>query len=93
MRELWNVLTRLSVLPHLGAEALVLPHTGAGESASLLRLPFPQARAAALAEFERWYLSSRLAEHDGKVAEAAASMGISRQLVYRLLSRNEKRDD
>lgn len=93
VRELWNMLTRLRVLPHLGAESLSPPYTEGTGSTSLLRLPFSVARATALAEFERWYLSSRLAEHEGKVAEAAASMGISRQLVYRLLARSGKNNE
>ena len=86
VRELMNTLTRLRLMPELAAEAIAPPRQS--EGAPLAQLPLAEAREKALRDFERWYLSTKLAEYGGKVAGAAEAMGVSRQLVYRLLARN-----
>jgi DNA-binding NtrC family response regulator len=37
--------------------------------------------------FEQSYLRAKLREHNGNVARAADAMGVSRQLLYRLIDR------
>ncbi|MBK7863790.1 MAG: sigma 54-interacting transcriptional regulator [Archangiaceae bacterium] len=89
VRELRNVIERLVTFPELapshllqrpGHTAPVRHHTPYGH------LPLRQARDAAVEEFERQYLEEKLAEHGSNVAAAAKAMGVSRQLLYRLLS-------
>ena len=48
---------------------------------------FQDARSRALAGFERHYLELLLDKHDGKVAAAAETAGVSRVYLYRLLGR------
>ena len=38
-------------------------------------------------QFERRYAEERLKRHGGNVSRAAESMGVSRQLLYRLIER------
>jgi DNA-binding NtrC family response regulator len=38
-------------------------------------------------QFERSYVAMKLREHKGNVSRAAESMGVSRQLVHRLMER------
>ncbi len=52
------------------------------------RLPWREARSAAIEDFERGYLDGRLRAHAGNVAKTAASMGVTRQFLYRLLERH-----
>ncbi|HEU4404579.1 MAG TPA: sigma 54-interacting transcriptional regulator [Polyangiaceae bacterium] len=53
----------------------------------LLELPLPQAREAVMEQFERRYVAAKLAQHGGNISRAAEAMGVSRQLVHRLLDR------
>jgi DNA-binding NtrC family response regulator len=48
---------------------------------------FQEARSRVLASFERRYLERLLADHDGKVAAAAETAGLSRVYLYRLLAK------
>jgi len=50
--------------------------------------PYEQARRLALDEFERAYVESLLRRHDGEVAAAAASAGVYRGYLYRLMRRH-----
>jgi DNA-binding NtrC family response regulator len=90
VRELKNAVARVAVLPHLetmldaqGVEGEVLKDLDA-----LLRLPWREARERMNDRFEASYLAAKLREHEGSVARAAASMGVSRQLVHRLMNRH-----
>jgi DNA-binding NtrC family response regulator len=47
----------------------------------------PEARELVMEQFERRYVTERLARHAGNVSRAAESMGISRQLLHRLIER------
>jgi transcriptional regulator with PAS, ATPase and Fis domain len=90
VRELKNAVARLAVLPHIetaldyqGVQGEVHQHFDA-----VLRLPWREARERIVDYFEASYLAAKLREHDGNVSRAAQAMGISRQLVHRLLARH-----
>ncbi len=55
--------------------------------ARLLELPLPQAREVVMEQFERRYVTEKLRQHGGNISRAADAMGVSRQLVHRLLER------
>jgi len=54
---------------------------------ALLDLPLPEARELVMEQFERRYVEDRLKRHAGNVSRAAESMGVSRQLLHRLIER------
>ncbi len=80
VRELRNWLERSMVY---GALAPVAP--GEVRTAGA---PFSEARQAAIEQFERGYLTALMSSHRGKMGEAAASAGISRVYLYKLLVRH-----
>jgi two-component system response regulator GlrR len=90
VRELKNAVTRLSVLPD--PEMALEFHGVEGEVRhefdAILGLPWRDAREQIVDRFEASFLAAKLREHQGNVARAAASMGISRQLVHRLMTRH-----
>jgi two-component system, NtrC family, response regulator HydG len=53
-------------------------------------LPFSRARAAALAEFEKRYVSRVLARHGGHVGRAAAASGIARRYFQMIRGRSAR---
>jgi DNA-binding NtrC family response regulator len=53
----------------------------------LLELPLPEAREVVLEQLERSYVAIKLKQHAGNVSRAADAMGVSRQLVHRLIDR------
>jgi DNA-binding NtrC family response regulator len=55
--------------------------------APLLQLPLPAARELVMEQFERRYVAAKLAQHGGNISRAAQAMGVSRQLVHRVLDR------
>ena len=89
VRELRNIVARIVVFPeHLErAVGAATQASGRPDMARLLRLPLREARDLVVDEFERSYLTARLAEHAGSVARAAESIGVSRQFAYRLLEK------
>jgi DNA-binding NtrC family response regulator len=50
-------------------------------------IPFAEARARALAEFDRTYLTAALARHSGNIARTARSLGLHRQSLQKLMAR------
>jgi transcriptional regulator with PAS, ATPase and Fis domain len=89
VRELRNTLARLVLFPHLGKDAIV-PSAGAASETGIgpiVHLPLSEARAMVVEQFERDYVQAKLREHGGNVTRAAESMGVSRQLVHRLMER------
>lgn len=56
-----------------------------------LELTLPEAREAVLQELERRYVTAKLRQHDGNISRAAEAMGVSRQLLHRLLDRHGMR--
>ena len=79
VRELRNAIERLLVTGHPGQ----LEPTGDGEPQE-----YGPARRLAIDRFEREYVSSRLRESGGVIAQAAARAGISRQMFHRLVRRH-----
>lgn len=55
---------------------------------ALLGLPFKEARAAALAQFERLYVERLLERTEGNVSRAASTAEIDRNYLYRLMRRH-----
>jgi DNA-binding NtrC family response regulator len=60
---------------------------GDGGLGALLRLPLREAREMVLEQFERRYVAIKLREHGGNISRAADAIGVSRQLVHRLIDR------
>ncbi|WP_234023797.1 sigma 54-interacting transcriptional regulator [Sorangium cellulosum] len=57
----------------------------------LLELPLPEAREVVMEELERAYVTEKLRQHGGNISQAADAMGVSRQLVHRLIQRYDLR--
>ena len=56
-----------------------------------LELTLPEAREAVLEELERKYVAAKMRQVDGNITRAAEAMGVSRQLLHRLLDRHGMR--
>ncbi len=90
VRELRNYLERSLVLedqamPRDALESASAYSPGADSGAKLP--PFQEARSRVMTTFERQYLETLMKDHDGKVATAADTAGLSRVYLYRLLSK------
>ncbi|WP_129350232.1 sigma 54-interacting transcriptional regulator [Sorangium cellulosum] len=72
-----------------GAAPSGASEAGPGEARlrRLLELPLPEAREAVMEELERAYVTEKLRQHGGNISHAADAMGVSRQLVHRLIQR------
>lgn len=90
VRELFNVLRRLSAFPEDARAALAEPGLQGAKSGFDLRLDLDwrQARELALDTFEERYLRTQLEAHQGNVSRMAQTIGVSRQFLYRLLERH-----
>jgi DNA-binding NtrC family response regulator len=53
----------------------------------MLELPFKEAKAALVENFERDYLTALLARHRGNISRAAAEAGIDRNYIHRLVKK------
>ena len=85
VRELRNTVARLLLFPHLGRQALdSIPRV---PERLPVHLPLRQAREHVVEQFEQAYVAAKLREHHGNVSVAAEAMGVSRQLVHRLMDR------
>lgn len=103
VRELRNVVARLVLFPDLSLDLLssnpvgeagrpeapspTRPGGEADRLGALLGMPLPAAREMVMERFEHRYLTAKLAQHGGNISRAADAMGVSRQLVHRLLDR------
>ena len=58
-----------------------------GASQDILELPFKEAKAALVEDFERDYLVALLARHRGNISRAAAEAGIDRNYIHRLVKK------
>lgn len=102
VRELRNTVARLVLFPELidelagGGKAadsstpdpsseLDLDRARLGK---LLELSLPDAREAVTEELDRAYVAAKLRQHGGNVSRTAEAMGVSRQLVHRLIDRH-----
>ncbi len=56
-------------------------------SESVLMLPFTEARARALEEFDCAFLTAALARNSGNIARTARSLGLHRQSLQKLMAR------
>jgi DNA-binding NtrC family response regulator len=104
VRELRNVLEQAAAISE-GELVIDLPRNPRSKSifsrtspsanalpmADLLDKPFPEARDAALARFEKAYLLAALARHGGNVSRAAEACGVARNYLHRLMKRNGMR--
>ena len=93
VRELRNYLERCLVLdgaaPLDGIQSAPPQPRGAAEAEA--GLSYAEARSRALAEFERSFVSTLLARHDGNVSRAARAAGMDRVYFHRLLRRHQVR--
>ena len=92
VRELRNTVARLMLFPELGADAI----GSAGSSrpvalGSLAGLTLRDAREQLVDGFERAFVAEKLRANGGNVSAAAKAMGVSRQLVHRLMARYDLR--
>ncbi len=95
VRELRNVVARFLLFPEEIA-SIFSSLTPAGKDAEGeeprklegLDLPLKAARELVVASFERRYLKAKIAAARGNMTQAAASMGISRQYLYRLIEQH-----
>ncbi|WP_437764827.1 sigma 54-interacting transcriptional regulator [Sorangium sp. So ce281] len=104
VRELRNVVARLLLFPETvdellrplkeGAAAARPPAPAPGPAAAtarldpLLEMPLLEAREMVMEQFERSYLTAWLGRHKGNISRAAGAMGVSRQLVHKLLDKH-----
>lgn len=61
---------------------------GADRLDPLLEMPLLDAREMVMEQFERSYLTTWLNRHKGNISRAAEAMGVSRQLVHKLLDKH-----
>ncbi|MDQ3389387.1 MAG: sigma-54 dependent transcriptional regulator [Gemmatimonadota bacterium] len=102
VRELQNVMERIVSLSGAGEEVTTadLPedflsgrvYVGAG-GACIADRPFHDAKADAVAIFEKEYLRDLLRRHDGNISRAARSAGIDRKTIHRLLQKYQLEGD
>ncbi|MBK7862448.1 MAG: sigma 54-interacting transcriptional regulator [Archangiaceae bacterium] len=92
VRELRNTIERLAVMPD-PAQLRLDPPTAAGSASAqgspFFTLPLREARVAAAEAFEKAYLLEKLRAHGDNVSAAAHAMGVSRQLLYRLVAEHD----
>ena len=88
VRELRNTVARLVLFADLGDvtgdAADTFTDDGLGRVADL---PLKDARDVVVERFEKSFVEAKLKRAGGVVVEAAASMGVSRQMVYKLMDR------
>jgi DNA-binding NtrC family response regulator len=89
VRELRNVVERLAVLPPEDA----LPSAILERGRRSRPLPYADAKARAVDEFERRYLQEILSHAGGSVTRAADLAGVSRRWVTQLVAKHKLRSD
>lgn len=57
------------------------------DMAEVLKMPFAEARALALREFDRFFLSAALERNSGNIARTARALGLHRQSLQKLMTR------
>ena len=96
VRELKNAVMRrfalgdLSDVDGLETSPSVGSHPATGDTVMRIlseELPFPEARARVMDEFDRRFVEHMLERHDGNVTRAAAAAGISRRYFHRVKAR------
>ena len=95
VRELRNVVDQAATLSPRGLSmALSMrPEEGAARGALGLEvfydLPYKEAKKRAVWAFERAYVARAVEEADGNISRAAKKMGLHRNMVHRILSREQ----
>ncbi|HEY5951968.1 MAG TPA: sigma 54-dependent Fis family transcriptional regulator [Kofleriaceae bacterium] len=89
VRELRNVVEAALVMGRLPLDEAQTFHVSASPTSPLV--PYREARARALAQFQVAYLTQALAECDGDPAEAARRARMARQYLVALLRKNNLR--
>jgi DNA-binding NtrC family response regulator len=98
VRELQNVIERVVSLSGPGDEIGVddLPeeflerrNPAPKRAAPVMHLPFHEAKAEAISDFEREYLQRILDLHGGNISRAARQAGVDRKTIHRLIARYE----
>ncbi len=85
VRELRNAVARLLIFPQQAVTPAIVPSGAQGSAGeALVHLPLREARQLVVEGFERAYLAAQLKKH-GSTPAAAKAMGVSRQLVHRLV--------
>jgi DNA-binding NtrC family response regulator len=94
VRELRNTLARLLLFPAgESPQAALEGQSPANGSVSVpMGLPFHDARAVVLSDFERRYAVEHLRAHAGNVSAAARTMGVSRQFLHKLITEHGLKD-
>jgi transcriptional regulator with GAF, ATPase, and Fis domain len=87
VRELRNFVERSISLGPFAAEQPTRPGLDPGAAASLVHLPFKEARAAWVESFEDAYLRALLKSTGHNVSEAARRAGVNRRFLQRTLAR------
>jgi transcriptional regulator with PAS, ATPase and Fis domain len=93
VRELRNAVVRLLVGAEVGTQLLQSVEGEKVGDAAFRGLTLRDARNAVLSSFERRYVMQMLEAHRGNVTAAARAMGVSRQIVHRLMARHQLRGD
>lgn len=100
VRELQNLIERLVSLSDGGPITVAdlaagsgdwlngAAHGSAGDSAVSADLPFHDAKAAAVATFERAYIRAVLERSEGNISQAAREAGIDRKTIHRLVQKH-----
>lgn len=78
---------RKTPAPELEAKAGEENHEGIRPAEQLLAMPLLAGRELLVEQYETRYIKKVLAAHDGNISKAADAMGISRQLLHRLLEK------
>jgi transcriptional regulator with PAS, ATPase and Fis domain len=90
VRELRNTIARIVVFPEQLDRAVGAPPPSSSarpDAGRLHRMQLREARDLVVEDFERSYLTVKLAEHAGNVTKVAEAIGVSRQFAYRLLEK------
>ena len=92
VRELRNHLERALVLDAAGELPLEdAPPTDTSSAQPVdVSIGFVEARRRALADFERRYVVTLVAQHDGNVTRAAEAAGVDRTYLHRILRRTRE---
>lgn len=90
VRELKNTVVRLVLFGDVAnaIEGVSVPAGASpfGLTRKVLELTYRDARESIVQSFERWYLEEKLRESGGNVSKTADRIGVSRQLLHRLLA-------
>ncbi len=91
VRELKNTVARLALFPdapEMAFDVQGVEGEARGAFDTLLAMRWRDARERVLDRFEESYIRAKLRENGNGIAKTAAAMGISRQMLHRLMTRH-----